>query len=148
MAEVAEAPAPAADAAAATGYREVKHEYSLNFPPILTHLGSSLLVSTYQAGKVVAVSVYQGALNLSFHNFERAMGMAVRPGRIAVGAHSQIWFLRSALTWPRAPNRSASMTVVFWHDHHILPATSTSTRWPGPATSCGSPTRSFPACVP
>jgi uncharacterized protein (TIGR03032 family) len=96
MAEAAEAPAPPADAAVATGYREVKHEYSLNFPAILTHLGSSLLVSTYQAGKMVAVSVYQGALNLSFHNFERAMGMAVRPGRIAVGAHSQIWFLRSA----------------------------------------------------
>ncbi len=91
----------------------VKLEYSLNFAPILTQLGSSLLVSTYQADKVVVVGVCQGALNLSFHTFERAMGMAVRPGQIAVGALSQIWFLRSAPTWPGAPNRPASMTGAF-----------------------------------
>jgi uncharacterized protein (TIGR03032 family) len=54
------------------------------------------LVSTYQAGKLVVVGVHQGALALSFHNFEQAMGVAVRTDRIAVGARAQIWSLRSA----------------------------------------------------
>src|SRR5262249_49771211 len=30
------------------------------------------------------------------HNFERAMGVAVRPGRIAVGSRAQVWFLDAA----------------------------------------------------
>ena len=76
--------------------REVRHEYSPGFPVILAGLGSSLLVSTYQAGKVVAVGVREGKLRLSFHNFDRAMGLAVRPGRIAVGSRAQVWFMDSA----------------------------------------------------
>ena len=75
--------------------REVRHEYSPGFPAILAGLGSSLLVSTYQAGKVVAVGVREGKLRLSFHNFDRAMGVAVRPGRIAVGSRAQVWFMDS-----------------------------------------------------
>ena len=78
-------------------HREVRYEYSRNLAPLLAHLGASLVVSTYQAGKLVVVGVdQQGALALSFHNFERAMGVAVRPDRLAVGTQSQVWFLRSA----------------------------------------------------
>jgi len=81
----------------APGHREVRYEYSRNFPHLLTHLGVSLVVSTYQAGKLVAIGVDEhGALALSFHNFERAMGVAVRPDRLAVGTLAQVWFLRSA----------------------------------------------------
>src|SRR5262245_66678727 len=77
--------------------REVRYEYSSNLAPLLSQLGASLVVSTYQAGKLVVVGVDpQGALALSFHNFERAMGVAVRPDRLAVGTLTQIWFLRSA----------------------------------------------------
>ncbi len=76
--------------------REVRHEYTHSLPPLLSQLGVSLLVSTYQAGKVVAVGVAQGELTLSYHNFERAMGLAVKPDGIAVGARAQVWFLRSA----------------------------------------------------
>src|SRR4051812_37754513 len=36
--------------------REVGYEYSLNLAPLLEHLGVTLLVSTYQAGKLVLVS--------------------------------------------------------------------------------------------
>ena len=57
--------------------REVRHEYTRNLPSILEGLNASLLVSTYQAGKVVAVGVPGGELALSYHNFERAMGVAV-----------------------------------------------------------------------
>jgi uncharacterized protein (TIGR03032 family) len=81
----------------APAHREVRYEYSRNLAPLLAHLGASLVVSTYQAGKLVVVGVdQQGALALSFHNFERAMGVAVRPDRLAVGTLAQIWFLHSA----------------------------------------------------
>ncbi|MFO0845222.1 MAG: DUF4915 domain-containing protein [Gemmataceae bacterium] len=78
-----------------TPTREVRHEYTRSLPPLLSQLGVSLLVSTYQAGKVVAVGVAQGELTLSYHNFERAMGLAVKPDRLAV-ARAQVWFLRKA----------------------------------------------------
>src|SRR2546423_7118912 len=80
----------------ATPTREVRHEYTRSLPPLLSQLGVSLLVSTYQAGKVVAVGVAAGELTLSYHNFERAMGLAVRPDGIAVGARAQVWLLRAA----------------------------------------------------
>jgi uncharacterized protein (TIGR03032 family) len=80
----------------APDYREVRYEHSRNFPAVLDHLGISLLVSTYQAGKLFAVGARQGELALSFHNFEKVMGVAVQRDRIAVGTRNQVWFLRSA----------------------------------------------------
>src|SRR6478672_6904267 len=97
-----EAPRASADAQAgaappdkngAPHTREVRHEYTRSLPSLLSQLGVSLLVSTYQAGKVVAVGVAEGELALSYHNFERPMGLAVRPDQIAVGARAQVWFL-------------------------------------------------------
>jgi uncharacterized protein (TIGR03032 family) len=76
--------------------REVRHEYTHSLPALLSQLGVSLLVSTYQAGKVVAVGVADNELKLSYHNFERAMGLAVKRDMIAVGARAQVWFMRSA----------------------------------------------------
>jgi hypothetical protein len=81
---------------AAPAYREIRYEHSRNLPGILEHLGTSLWVSTYQAGKLIVVGSRQGALALSFHNFEQAMGIAVRRDRLAVGTGSRVWFLRSA----------------------------------------------------
>jgi uncharacterized protein (TIGR03032 family) len=96
--ERAREPAEAADPhkTDAPATREVRHEYTPTFPALLNQLGVSLLVSTYQAGKVVAVAVAQGELTLSYHNFERAMGLAVKADAVAVGARAQVWFLRSA----------------------------------------------------
>jgi uncharacterized protein (TIGR03032 family) len=77
--------------------RAINFEYSRDFPRVLSHLGASLVVSTYQAGKLAVVGVDPGgALSLSFHNFERAMGIAVRPDRMAVGTLAQVWYLRAA----------------------------------------------------
>jgi uncharacterized protein (TIGR03032 family) len=76
--------------------REVRHEHSRDFPAILAGLGASLVVSTYQASKVVVIGTGERGLSFSYHNFERAMGVAVRPGRIAVGSRAQVWFLDAA----------------------------------------------------
>jgi hypothetical protein len=59
--------------------REVRYEHSLNLAPLLEHLHVTLLVSTYQAGKVVAVGARGGQLEFAFPSFDRAMGLAVSP---------------------------------------------------------------------
>jgi uncharacterized protein (TIGR03032 family) len=94
--------------------REVRHEYTRSLPPLLSQLGVSLLVSTYQAGKVVAVGVAEGELTLSYHNFERAMGLAVKPDAIAVAARAQIWFL------PAAPDLAPRVEPAGRHDACFL----------------------------
>jgi uncharacterized protein (TIGR03032 family) len=80
----------------AAPYREVRYEHSRNFPAVLAHLGASLVVSTYQAGKLFVVGAPQAELALAFHNFEQAMGVAAGHDRIAVGTRNQVWSLRSA----------------------------------------------------
>jgi uncharacterized protein (TIGR03032 family) len=102
--------------AAAT--REVRHEYTHSLPPLLSQLGVSLLVSTYQAGKVVAVGTCQGELTLTYHNFERVMGLAVRPDALAVAGRAQVWFL------PAAPDLAARVEPAGRHDALYLTRTS------------------------
>jgi uncharacterized protein (TIGR03032 family) len=88
------------DVATSSESRAVEHEYTLNWGPILGELRASLLISTYQAGKVVVVSRGspgdESGIRLSGHNFEKAMGLAVAPGRLAVVARSVVWILRDA----------------------------------------------------
>jgi hypothetical protein len=94
--ESTDAGAPPPERTGALPGREIRHEYTRSLPPLLSQLGVSLLVSTYQAGKVAAVGVAAGELTLSYHNFERAMGLAVKPDAIAVAARAQVWFLHAA----------------------------------------------------
>jgi uncharacterized protein (TIGR03032 family) len=94
--------------------REIRHEYTRSLPPLLSQLGVSLLVSTYQAGKVVAVGVAQGELALSYHNFERAMGLAVKPDALAVAARAQVWLLHAA------PDLAARVEPAGRHDACFL----------------------------
>jgi hypothetical protein len=54
---------------AAPATRAVHHEFTLNWGPILEHIGMSLLISTYQAGKLVLVSAKPGGLDLAYRNF-------------------------------------------------------------------------------
>lgn len=75
-------------------FREVRFEYTPEFPGILQHLRASLLISTYQAGKLVMVGAAGGRLTFSFHNFEKAMGLAVGSDCLAVGTRREIFFLR------------------------------------------------------
>jgi uncharacterized protein (TIGR03032 family) len=60
-------------------------------PPLLDRLGISLLVSTYQAGKVVVVRADGAALNTHFRGLPAPMGLAVQGGRLAVGTPGRIW---------------------------------------------------------
>ena len=49
-----------------------------SFVSLLKQLGISLLVTTYQAGKVVGLRADGGVLNTHFRSFPKPMGLALR----------------------------------------------------------------------
>jgi uncharacterized protein (TIGR03032 family) len=81
---------------AAESMRRVDYEHSTHWLPLLESLNATLLVSTYQAGKLAVISATDGKLHLSLHNFEQAMGVAVGRDTLAVGTRQEIWFLPAA----------------------------------------------------
>ena len=60
--------------------------YTSNFPGLLDQLGISLVVTTYQAGKVILVRKEDAGLNTHFVPYQKPMGLAADEARIAVGA--------------------------------------------------------------
>ena len=73
--------------------REVKFEYTPQLPEILTHLRASILVTTYQAGKLLVLGAKGGKLQISFLDYDQPMGLAVSRERIAIGTRKQMHFL-------------------------------------------------------
>jgi hypothetical protein len=65
--------------------------HTTNFPALLRQLGASLLVTTYQAGKLVMIRDEGDHLNTHFRAFQAPMGLAVDGGRLAVGTTIQVW---------------------------------------------------------
>lgn len=69
--------------------------HTTNFPHILTQLGISLVVSTYQAGKLIVLRADGAAINTHFRIFNKPMGLAADRSRLAIGTAQQIWELRN-----------------------------------------------------
>jgi hypothetical protein len=67
-----------------------------NFPALLRQLGASLLVTTYQAGKLVMVRDKGDHLNTHYRAFQSPMGLALAGGgaRLAIGTTIQVWEFR------------------------------------------------------
>jgi len=81
-------PPAAAETSAAAPLRSV---HTSNFPALLDRLGISLLVTTYQAGKLVVLRADQDHVNTHFRNLSKPMGLAVAGDRLAVGTLLEIW---------------------------------------------------------
>lgn len=65
--------------------------HTTNFPQILQQANASVLVTTYQAGKLVILRNDSGVLNTHFRNFSKPMGLAIDGGRLAIGTSIDIW---------------------------------------------------------
>ena len=65
--------------------------HSANLPRLLSDLGISLVISTYQTGRVILVRADGEQLNTHFKAFPRPMGIAVSGGRLALGTQQQVW---------------------------------------------------------
>ena len=75
------APPPADAARSEAPLRSVHTD---TFPQLLAETASSLLVTTYQAGKLIVLRNDGGVLNTHFRNFPKPMGLAVDGGRLAL----------------------------------------------------------------
>ena len=89
-----------------------------SFAALLQQLGASLLVSTYQANKLIAVRASGSGLSTLVRTFDRPMGLAVDSGRLAIGTRKEIWFLRNA------PDIAPQIEPAGTHDACFLPRTS------------------------
>jgi len=82
---------PAAEAPAEPAEPPLRSVHTTNLPPLLAEAGASVLVTTYQAGKLVVLRNDGGVLNTHFRNFVKPMGLAVRGGKLAIGTSVDIW---------------------------------------------------------
>jgi uncharacterized protein (TIGR03032 family) len=74
------------------------YTYSPEFPDLLEKSGGSLLVSTYQAGKLISIRPRNGRLSTLMRTFAGCTGIAVRDDRVAVATQNMIWFLTRGTT--------------------------------------------------
>jgi uncharacterized protein (TIGR03032 family) len=84
----------------------------------LRRLGASLLVTTYQAGKLVLVRDEGDHLNTHFRGFQAPMGLALEGGRLAVGTTIQVW------EYADVPAVAARLEPRGCHDACFLPRAS------------------------
>jgi uncharacterized protein (TIGR03032 family) len=104
---------PAAPTAVPFNYTQ-----SDSFVELLRQLGASLLISTYQANKLLAVRAEGNGLSTLVRTFDRPMGVAVNGSRLALGTKKEIWFLRDA------PDIAPQIEPVGRHDACFLPRSS------------------------
>jgi uncharacterized protein (TIGR03032 family) len=84
-------------ATTSTNERPFRSAHSVGFPGVLEALDVTLLVTTYQAGKLMAIRASEGRVSTLLRGFERPMGLAVKPpGEFALGVRNQVWFYRNA----------------------------------------------------
>jgi uncharacterized protein (TIGR03032 family) len=82
----ATAPTPAASAG-----RPLRSVHTKSMASLLHELGSSLLVSTYQSGRVIVVRPDGDRVNTHFRSFASPMGMARTADLLAVGTSQGVW---------------------------------------------------------
>jgi uncharacterized protein (TIGR03032 family) len=75
---------------------EFRFTQSDSFAPLLRALGISIVVTTYQANKLLVLREQQGGLSILVRTFDRPMGVAVDPRRLALGTRDQVWTFRNA----------------------------------------------------
>jgi uncharacterized protein (TIGR03032 family) len=67
-----------------------RSSFTSGFPQALTELRSSLLISTYQSGRLICARANGGMLNTHLRDFDKPMGIAVGQGRFALGTRTEI----------------------------------------------------------
>lgn len=85
--------------------QELHSVYTSSLPQIFAQLNISLMVSTYQAGKVILVRHDMGTainghgptstINTHFRAFHKPMGMAMQGNRLAIGGQKTVWELHN-----------------------------------------------------
>lgn len=95
--------------------KALKSVHTKSMVQILEQTGSSLAVSTYQAGKLVLVRAAEGKVNTHFREMRKPMGIAADAGRMAIGTATEIQVFRNV------PASAARIQPQGSHDACFLP---------------------------
>jgi uncharacterized protein (TIGR03032 family) len=88
-----------------------------NFAQLLALVESSLLVTTYQTGRLLVLREQDGELNTHFRSFDSPMGLAFRNGRLSMGTRSQVW------SFTDMPGLAEQLEPAGSHDAAFVPRT-------------------------
>lgn len=94
---------------------DFRYIHSDNLSTLLDGLASTLLITTYQAGKLVAFRAREGRVSMLLRTFDKAMGLAVNERRMAVATNHHVWMLNNS------PQIAAKMEPKGTHDACYLP---------------------------
>jgi uncharacterized protein (TIGR03032 family) len=97
---------------------EFRYSQTDVFPALLQQLCASLVITTYQANKLLVARAAGAGLSMLVRTFERPMGLAVNGDRLALGCRDQIWEFRDA------PNIAPRIEPAGAHDACYLPRSS------------------------
>ncbi|HTU15848.1 MAG TPA: TIGR03032 family protein [Solirubrobacterales bacterium] len=101
--------------APAEGESPLRSVYTAGFPDLLERMGSSVLVSTYQSGRLICLRRDTAGLNTHFRAFDRPMGIAVSDERLIVGTRSEVFEYRNL------PEAAPKLEPAGSHDACYLP---------------------------
>ena len=85
----------AAGASTAPAESPLRSVSTQTFAQVLDAIDSSLLISTYQTGRLICARNAGGGLNTHFRGFENPMGISWDGSRLAVGTRAHIWEYRN-----------------------------------------------------
>ena len=90
-------------------------QHTTTFVQLLNQANASLVVSTYQAGKLILLRANGDALNTHFINLAKPMGVAFDKNRLSVGSGAQV------IDYFNMPNVGPKVEPVNTHDAAFLP---------------------------
>lgn len=118
------ADAESSPAGTAEGADHFTYRYTPEVAEFLEAIGASILVSTYQAGKLAVFRSNQKRLSMLPRTFDQAMGVAVAPGRLAIASKFQVWTLRNSSSVAKRLNDSDDLKSERSYDACYLPRSS------------------------
>ena len=89
----------------------VQYEYSANLPTLIEQLSFSIVISTYQASRLVSIGSAGGELRVGFSHFPLAMGITRTPTGLAVCSQDRVWSLEA--------NQAIAASIQPEHQHDI-----------------------------
>ena len=102
--------------------------HTSNLPQLFEQGQFSLLVTTYQAGKLVVLRNDKGVLNTHFRNLHKPMGLAIEGGKLAIGCSIDIWeFHNIPAVCQKLDEADENKETDFKHDACYLPRRSHTT---------------------
>jgi uncharacterized protein (TIGR03032 family) len=100
-----------------TSVDPLRSVHTASLVDLLTKGGASILVSTYQAGRLIVVRADGDTVNTHFRGFDKPMGIAYERGRLAIGTNVRVWEFHNQ------PSIARKLEPIGKHDACFLPRT-------------------------